>query len=159
MINFHARCVSHKIITYSCLHLCQKWLLMWFILSGVLERMVRLLTVVDVMLEQQNVKSVLSMISLTSINTVCSFSKWLQNKRGACPSPPPPAHTRPLLNLPLIQLHCFVVMIHRKERELLSQCVVSGSYSWKQLHDWLKTWNNQYVSKMTSNSQYRVERT
>ena len=37
------------------------------------------------------------MISLTSINTVCSSSKWLQkskwlqNKRGATPPPKPPS--------------------------------------------------------------------
>ena len=29
------------------------------------------------------------MISLTSINTVCSSSKWLQKQGAACPPPPP----------------------------------------------------------------------
>ena len=37
-----------------CLHLSKKWLLMWFILSVVLERTARLLTTVDVVLEEYN---------------------------------------------------------------------------------------------------------
>ena len=40
-----------NLLHYSCLHLSQKWLLMRFILSVVLERTVRFLTTVDVVLE------------------------------------------------------------------------------------------------------------
>ena len=110
-------CVSHKFTTYLCLHLCQKWLLMRFILPVVFERSVRFLTAVDVVLKQHNncvlnnkwlsVKYVLIvfdsigallMIRLTLISIVCSSSKrsqkkknnkWLQKRVGDTPSTPP----------------------------------------------------------------------
>ena len=45
--------VSHvNLLHNSCLHLSQKWLLMLFILSVVLERMVRFVATVDVVLEK-----------------------------------------------------------------------------------------------------------
>ena len=47
--------VSHvNLLHYSCLQLFQKLLLMRFILSVVLEKMVRFLTTVDVELEEYN---------------------------------------------------------------------------------------------------------
>ena len=50
-IQFDACCVSHDLDTYSCLHLCQKRLLMWFILAVILERTIRFLNTVDAVLE------------------------------------------------------------------------------------------------------------
>ena len=49
--NFDARCVSRKFTTYSCQHLCQKWLLMRFFVSVVLERTVRFVITADFVLE------------------------------------------------------------------------------------------------------------
>ena len=51
IFNFYARFVSRKFTTYSCLHLCQKCLLMRFILSAVFERTVRFLITGDVVVE------------------------------------------------------------------------------------------------------------
>ena len=52
MFNFDVCCVSRKFTTHSCLHLSQKLLLARFILLVVLERMVRFLTTVNVVLEE-----------------------------------------------------------------------------------------------------------
>ena len=52
MFNFDDCCVSRKFTTYSCPHLSQKLLLARFILLVVLERMVRFLTTVKVVLEE-----------------------------------------------------------------------------------------------------------
>ena len=111
---FDVRCVSRKFTTNLCLHLVsRKWLLMRFILSVMLERMVRFLTTVYVVLHEYSnclpnnkwlgvkqvsivfgltyVKGALLMIISTSNNTVCSSSEWLQRKemigkkRGAPP--------------------------------------------------------------------------
>ena len=47
--------VSHvNLLHYSCFHLFQKLLLMRFMLSVVLEKMVRFLTTADVVLEEYN---------------------------------------------------------------------------------------------------------
>ena len=92
--------VSH---VNSCLQQSKKWLLMRFILSGVVERTVRFLTTVDVVLGKYNncmpnnkwfgvkhvsivfgwtyVNGALLMINSTSSNTVCSSSNWFQKKR------------------------------------------------------------------------------
>ena len=51
---FDVRCVWRKFTTYSCLNLSQKWLLMQFISSVVLERTVRLVTAVYVVLGECN---------------------------------------------------------------------------------------------------------
>ena len=50
IFNFNLRCFPHKFSIYSCLHLSQKRLLMRFILSAVLQRTVRFLTTVHVVL-------------------------------------------------------------------------------------------------------------
>ena len=54
MLNFDTRCLSEKFTIHSRLHLYQKRLLMWFILLVVLQRKVRFLTTVYVVLEQHN---------------------------------------------------------------------------------------------------------
>ena len=54
IFNFDFRIVSRNFTTYSCLHLSQKWLLMRFLLSVVLERTVRFLTTIVVVLEEYN---------------------------------------------------------------------------------------------------------
>ena len=51
IFSFDVRCASRKFTTYSCLRLSQKWLLMRFILSVGLERIVRFAATVDVVLE------------------------------------------------------------------------------------------------------------
>ena len=101
--NLHFPSTSKYYAPHLCLHLSWKWLLMQFILSVVLERPVRFVTTVDVVLEEYKnclpnntwlgakhvlivfgqacVKGALSMISSTSNKTVCSSSKWLQKKK------------------------------------------------------------------------------
>ena len=54
MFNFDVRCVSRKFNTYSCLRLSQKLLMTVIIFSVVLERTVRFVTIVDVVLEKFN---------------------------------------------------------------------------------------------------------
>ena len=54
IFNSDVRCVSRKFTTYSCLQLSQNWLLMRFILSVVVERAVRFVATVDVVLEEYN---------------------------------------------------------------------------------------------------------
>ena len=54
IFNFDVSCVSRKFTAYQCLHVSKKWLLMQFILSVVLERMLRFLTTVDLVLEGYN---------------------------------------------------------------------------------------------------------
>ena len=114
IFNFDICCVLRKLttysrlhlpqkwFTYSCLHLYQKWLLMRFILSVVLERIVIFVTKVEVVFKEFNnslpekydwvlnmfwyclcklmLKGALLVIHSTSYNTVCSSSKWLQKK-------------------------------------------------------------------------------
>ena len=46
--SFDACCVSHKFATCWCLHLCQKWLLVWFVLSVLLERTVKFIITVGI---------------------------------------------------------------------------------------------------------------
>ena len=54
IFSFDAHCVSRKFTENSCLHLCQKLLLIWFILSVVLERTVRFIITTGAVLEQHN---------------------------------------------------------------------------------------------------------
>ena len=91
MFNFDVRYVSCKFTIYLCLHLSQKWLLMRFVLSAVLERTYRFVANTEVVLEEysrclsnnkwlgvKHVSIVILMISSTSNNSISSCSKWLQ---------------------------------------------------------------------------------
>ena len=90
IFNYNAYCVSQKFTTFSCLHVSPKWLLMWFIISVVLERTVKSLTTVDVVIEEYNCLPNSKWLCVKHISTKQMAAKNMGGGGGASPAPPAP---------------------------------------------------------------------